>query len=139
MMAQVIGKPEELQPKKVVETATAETEPSNGRSILAVPTNKQAELYNMDSLTRVLDDGHTSLPQVLLSLALESDQVLDLDRCRKWLQDFPALARYATVQGVYSSNSTLLILSPRCHLGLNTGRSCLHLHRLRSVGQSHNK
>ncbi|KAN0095444.1 hypothetical protein V8E51_016155 [Hyaloscypha variabilis] len=96
---------------KVVETATAETEPSKGGSVLAVPTNRQVELYNMDSLTRVLDDGHTSLPHVLLSLALEGDQVLDLDRCRKWLQDFPALARYATVQGVYNSNSTLLILS----------------------------
>jgi hypothetical protein len=65
----------------------------------------------MASLTKVLDDGHTSLPQVLLSLVLEEDQVLDFDRCRKWLQDFPALAKYATVQGVYKSNSTLLILS----------------------------
>ncbi|KAE9367715.1 hypothetical protein N431DRAFT_444815 [Stipitochalara longipes BDJ] len=96
---------------RIVGTPTIEIEPSEGRALLPIPTDEQTELYNMDSLTKVLDDGHTSLPHVLLSLALEGDQVLDFERCRKWLQDFPAFARYATVQGVFKSNSTLLILS----------------------------
>jgi hypothetical protein len=47
----------------------------------------------------------------LISLALEEEQLLDFDQCKRWLQDFPALANHATVQAVYRSNSTLLILS----------------------------
>ena len=69
------------------------------------------EAYNVSSLTRVLDDGSTVLPQVLIILALEEEQLLDFEQCRRWLQDFPALAKYARVQGVYRSNSTLLVLS----------------------------
>jgi hypothetical protein len=68
-------------------------------------------LYEPDSLTKVLSDRSTALPQVLISLSLEEEQLLDFDQCRRWLQGFPALARYATVQGVYNSNSTLIILS----------------------------
>lgn len=96
---------------KVVETSDIETEPSDEVAFPAHGSGDQNELYSMASLKKVLGDGHTPLPQVLLSLALEEDPVLDFDRCRKWLQDFPALAKYATVQGVYKSNSTLLILS----------------------------
>lgn len=96
---------------KVVETSDIETEPSDEAAFPALGSGDQNELYSMASLTKVLGDGHAPLPQVLLSLALEEDPVLDFDRCRKWLQDFSALAKYATVQGVYKSNSTLLILS----------------------------
>jgi len=69
------------------------------------------DLYTMGSLTKVLDNGDNVLPQVLITLALEEEQLLDFEQCRRWLQDFPALAKYATVQGIYRSNSTLLILS----------------------------
>ena len=96
---------------KVVETSDIETEPSDEAAFPALSSGDQNELYSMASRAKVLGDGHTPLPQVLLSLALAEDPVLDIDRCRKWLQDFPALAMYATVQGVYQSNSTLLILS----------------------------
>ena len=65
----------------------------------------------MESLIRVLDNGNTALPHVLISLALEEEQPLDFEQCRRWLQDFPALAKFAKVQGVYRSNSTLLIIS----------------------------
>ncbi|CZR67342.1 uncharacterized protein PAC_17241 [Phialocephala subalpina] len=67
--------------------------------------------YNMDSLTRTLKNGELAIPHVLISLALEEEQLLDINQCRKWLQDFPAMARFVTVQGVYRSNSTLLLLS----------------------------
>jgi hypothetical protein len=96
---------------KVVKTSDIETEPSDEAAFPALGSGDQNELYSMASLAKVLGDGHTPLPQVLLSLALAEDPVLDFDCCRKWLQDFPALAKYATVQGVYKSNSTLLILS----------------------------
>jgi hypothetical protein len=67
--------------------------------------------YTEGSLTKVLDNGDNVLPQVLITLALEEEQLLDLEQCRRWLQDFPALAKYATVQGIYRSNSTVLVLS----------------------------
>jgi hypothetical protein len=67
--------------------------------------------YDLNSLTRVLNDGMTAIPHVLISIAIEEDQSLDFEQCRRWLQQFPALAKYAKVQGVYRSNSTLLILS----------------------------
>jgi hypothetical protein len=53
----------------------------------------------------------TAIPHVLISIAIEEDQSLDFEQCRRWLQQFPALATYAKVQGVYRSNSTLLLLS----------------------------
>jgi hypothetical protein len=67
--------------------------------------------YDPNSLTKVLNDGMTAIPHVLISIAIEEDQSLDFEQCRRWLQQFPALATYAKVQGVYRSNSTLLLLS----------------------------
>ncbi|CAN8096523.1 unnamed protein product [Discula destructiva] len=50
-------------------------------------------------------------PHVMISLALEDDQRLDLSAWEQWLSSFPALARYVKVQGVFKSHSTLLLLS----------------------------
>lgn len=50
-------------------------------------------------------------PHVMISLALEDDQRLDLNAWQQWLASFPALAKYVTVQGVFKSHSTLLLLS----------------------------
>lgn len=50
-------------------------------------------------------------PHVMISLALEDDQRLDLNAWEQWLASFPALAKYVTVQGVFKSHSTLLLLS----------------------------
>lgn len=50
-------------------------------------------------------------PHVMISLALEDDQRLDLNAWEHWLASFPALAKYVTVQGVFKSHSTLLLLS----------------------------
>ena len=68
---------------------------------LAVKTFMGNEPYNMTALTQVVDDNTTVLPQVLITLALEEEQLLDSEQCRWWLQNFHALARYAKVQGVY--------------------------------------
>ncbi|KAL9585910.1 MAG: hypothetical protein Q9212_001227, partial [Teloschistes hypoglaucus] len=50
-------------------------------------------------------------PQVLISVALEGEQMLRTSDWFQWLKDFPAVARSVHVQGVYKSNSTLLHLS----------------------------
>ncbi|KAH7407907.1 hypothetical protein BKA64DRAFT_706308 [Cadophora sp. MPI-SDFR-AT-0126] len=69
------------------------------------------DLYTPNFVNTILKTGETALPHVLISMALEEEQLLDLEQCRKWLQQFPALAKIAKVEGVYRSNSTLMILS----------------------------
>lgn len=50
-------------------------------------------------------------PHVLISLALEDDQQLDLDAWEQWLAAFPALAKHCKVQGLFKSHSTTLLVS----------------------------
>lgn len=50
-------------------------------------------------------------PHVMISLALEDDQRLDINAWQEWLAGFPALAKYVKVQGIFKSHSTLLLLS----------------------------
>lgn len=50
-------------------------------------------------------------PHVMISLALEDDQKLDINAWEQWLNAFPALAKHVKVQGVFKSHSTLLLVS----------------------------
>jgi hypothetical protein len=76
----------------------------------AVPTATQ-DKFDLSSLPAKLPDKSFALPHVIMSIALEEDQLLDTDTFIRWLKDFPALASYAKIQGVYRSFSTLLLLS----------------------------
>ncbi|KAI9167405.1 hypothetical protein HJFPF1_03532 [Paramyrothecium foliicola] len=50
-------------------------------------------------------------PHVMISLALEEDQRLDINAWEQWISAFPAMAKYVKVQGVFKSHSTLLLVS----------------------------
>ncbi|KAL8706246.1 MAG: hypothetical protein Q9201_000683 [Fulgogasparrea decipioides] len=52
-----------------------------------------------------------ALPQVLISVALEGEQLLHTNDWLDWLGSFPAVARSVHVEGVYRSHPTLLHLS----------------------------
>ena len=52
-----------------------------------------------------------SCPRVLIAVALEEDQCLQLDTWVEWLRDIPAIAKYARVEGIYESYSTLMLIS----------------------------
>jgi len=67
--------------------------------------------YAEDQLNRVLPDGDLSIPHVLISLALEGEQLLEIGAWKKWLEDCPLFAKYAKIEGLYRSHSSLLILS----------------------------
>lgn len=56
-------------------------------------------------------EPNESVPHVMISLALEEDQNLNIDDWERWLATIPALAKYVRVQGVFKSHSTLLLLS----------------------------
>lgn len=52
------------------------------------------------------------LPHMLVSIALDEDQSLPhAEACRRWICAFPGLAKYVKVEGIFSSYSTVLILS----------------------------
>lgn len=59
----------------------------------------------------VASEPNEDTPHVMISLALEDDQRLDLNAWEGWLASFPALAKYVKVQGVFKSHSNLLLLS----------------------------
>ncbi|KAI0382901.1 hypothetical protein F5Y04DRAFT_34974 [Hypomontagnella monticulosa] len=56
-------------------------------------------------------EPNEDVPHVMISLALEEDQRLNINDWEHWLQNIPALAKYVKVQGVFKSHSTLLLLS----------------------------
>jgi hypothetical protein len=56
-------------------------------------------------------EPNVDVPHVMISLALEDDQRLDVNAWENWLAAFPAIAKYVKVQGVFKSHSTLLLLS----------------------------
>ncbi|KAK3692709.1 hypothetical protein B0T22DRAFT_370548 [Podospora appendiculata] len=64
-----------------------------------------------DNLIPITTEPNENEPHVMISLALEDDQQLDLSAWEEWLASFPAIAKYVKVQGVFKSHSTLLLLS----------------------------
>ncbi|KAI0481552.1 hypothetical protein F4859DRAFT_529354 [Xylaria cf. heliscus] len=56
-------------------------------------------------------EPNEAVPHVMISLALEDDQNLNIDDWERWLATIPALAKYVQVQGVFKSHSTLLLVS----------------------------
>ncbi|KAH8766234.1 hypothetical protein BGZ57DRAFT_798548 [Hyaloscypha finlandica] len=67
--------------------------------------------FDLSSLLATLPDKTFVIPHVIMSVALEEDQVLDLDGFQNWMRLFPALAKYAKIEGVYRSHSTLVLVS----------------------------
>jgi hypothetical protein len=67
--------------------------------------------YAENQLNRVLPGGDLSVPHVLISLALEGEQYLEVGAWEKWLKESPNFAKYVRVEGKFKSNSTLLLLS----------------------------
>ncbi|KAH7242387.1 hypothetical protein BKA59DRAFT_227911 [Fusarium tricinctum] len=65
----------------------------------------------IQTLMGVSPKGQRVVPHVLLKIALEGDQVFDAASCSRWLKQFPLLATHVSVESVYSSYSTLLLLS----------------------------
>ena len=63
------------------------------------------------SLSQVWPDPEFKYPKVLISLALDEDQWLSTGRWAEWLSSVPAVATSAKVEGIYKSDSTLVLLS----------------------------
>lgn len=66
---------------------------------------------NPSSLDEVWPDPAFNLPKVLISINLEEEQILRTEEWIEWLQSLPAIADSVSVEGVYRSNSTLLLIT----------------------------
>jgi hypothetical protein len=66
---------------------------------------------SQSSLSSVWPDPQFKCPKVLITVALEEDQWLHSGSFAEWLLSVPALVKFAQVEGVYHSDSTLVILS----------------------------
>jgi hypothetical protein len=82
---------------------------SEGGVVHSIADNEHK--FDLSSLLATLPDKTFVKPHVIMSVALEEDQVLDLDGFQNWMRLFPALAKYAKIEGVYRSHSTLVLVS----------------------------
>ena len=63
------------------------------------------------SISQVWPDQDFKCPKVLISVALEEDQWLEAEAWADWLEKVPAKVKYANVEGIYKSDSTIVLLS----------------------------
>lgn len=63
------------------------------------------------SVSQVWPDRDFRCPRVLISVALEEDQWLEAEVWADWLEKVPAKVKYANVEGIYKSDSTIVLLS----------------------------
>ncbi|KAL9040643.1 MAG: hypothetical protein Q9180_001785, partial [Flavoplaca navasiana] len=72
-------------------------------SDLADPTPGESSVTSIES--------QQLLPRVLVSVALEQEQILRTEDWTEWLRSFPALAKWIHIEGAYKSDSNLLLFS----------------------------
>ena len=73
----------------------------------AIPTAESSS----SSISEVWPDKEFRCPKVLISVALEEDQLLSEEQWNDWMRSIPALVKFANVEGVYESDSKLLIFT----------------------------
>jgi hypothetical protein len=89
------------------------------------------DIFNLSQLNSTLPSGVLNVSHVLLSVALEEDQSLDLDSWIHWVNDTPEFAKYVLVEGVFRSHSTMVLLSlPVPIWDIFARRSCGFIYRL---------
>ncbi|KAG6081468.1 hypothetical protein E4U16_007414 [Claviceps sp. LM84 group G4] len=75
-------------------------------------TGRATESGNDPISNSLVSEGpNEDTPHVMISLALEDDQQLDISAWEQWLTAFPSMAKYVKVQGVFRSHSTLMLVS----------------------------
>ena len=85
-------------------------------SSLSDPSTSASEDVSMvgsdeTSQSEVWPDKKFKLPKVLISVSLQEDQRLDPEHWLEWLKSIPALADLVEVEGIFKSDSTLLLLT----------------------------
>ncbi|KAL8724019.1 MAG: hypothetical protein Q9181_007025 [Wetmoreana brouardii] len=94
------------------------SDPSTQSSVPSISSSnsEDVDMLGLDEVSQSsLSEGglgpEFALPQVLISVTLEGEQLLRASDWLDWLGSFPAVARSVQIEGVYKSQSTLLHLS----------------------------
>lgn len=119
--------PNDLQEKRKTPVYILLTNEANQRSIELTPLLKkpidefsspfsknlaeQADTTSSQTVEGLWPDPDFKSPKVLISVALEDDQTLRTDEWVEWIGSIPALATYTKIEGIYKSDSILVILS----------------------------
>ncbi|KAM0349377.1 hypothetical protein ACHAPU_003786 [Fusarium lateritium] len=74
-------------------------------------TGRAPDLASVSRNDYMFTEPNEDTPHVMISLALEDDQRLDINAWEQWLGAFPAMAKYVKVQGVFKSHSIMLLVS----------------------------
>ena len=77
----------------------------------ASSTSGPASESSRSSVSEVWPDKNFECPKVLISVALEEEQWLSAPQWADWMRSIPGLVKYANVEGIYKSGSTLLLIS----------------------------
>ena len=80
---------------------------STAQGEVAIPTAESSS----SSIDQVWPDEDFQCPKVLISVALEEEQWLSPQQWDDWIRSIPALVKFANIQGLYKSDSTLLVFS----------------------------
>ena len=122
------GKPRSivLSPVETISFLSPEVSASLAHSLSSDASSQDVEMEDSsnDSATTSIPSSVSSLgsgseqsfPIVLIAVALEENQSLQLDTWVEWLRDIPAIAKYARVEGIYESYSTLMLISLPIHI-----------------------
>jgi hypothetical protein len=87
-------------------------EPRSTSFIDAMDLDLEDPLSSPQSLFSLAPSGQFRVPHVLISVALEESQPdLDVKKTARWLESIPVLAKWAKVEAVFQSYSTLLVMS----------------------------
>ncbi len=101
-----------LSPEVSASLAHSPSSDSSSQDVEMEDSSNDSATTSTPSSVGSRDNGsEQSCPTVLIAVALEEDQRLQLDTWVEWLRDIPAIAKYARVEGIYESNSTLMLLS----------------------------
>lgn len=116
MQRSILIEPIKLQTESTSEhLAMPKPSPSSQSSVPSVDLQEDVDMLSSESsqssLSDVWPDPKFKCPKVVITVALEDDQRLRADEMTDWLHLFPALANFVHVEGVYDSDSTLIILS----------------------------
>ncbi len=112
---------ESLQPEKSTNLNNSDASPvspirgsafsSLSPSADETSTSGKASKSSSSSLDGVWPDKGFDCPKVLMSITLEEEQWLSPQHWADWIRSIPALVKFANIEGVYKSDSTLIVIS----------------------------
>lgn len=99
-------------PKSLSIEICRRTTPGNSwAGTLSPGLTEATDIYSPENLHGLTPEGKLAVPHVLISISLEENQSVDLEAWHKWIRQFPVLAQFALVEGVFASHSTIILLS----------------------------